>query len=122
MLEGVAALGTAALLLGSAANEGLRCSRTLADARALARALTLGRNVLDRALAAPCAPAGFAADACEEPFRCAVASEMLGVRTGAHGNVFVVSLHAEVFTGEAGVDERRLVRLATVGTRPESCT
>jgi hypothetical protein len=121
ILEAVAALGTAAVLLGGAAGEGARTSKGLVEARALARALTLGRNVLDRALAAPCAPASFAAAACEEPFRCNVAAETLELRAGAQGNVFVVRLRAEVVAGEAGLDERSLVRLTTVGTRPEAC-
>ena len=122
MLEGVAALGVAAMLLGGAASEGASSSRALADARSLAHALTLARNVLDRALAAPCASAAFATDACEQPFRCTVGAETLGMRAGATGNVLVVRLRAEILAGEAGIDEHALVRLATVAARPANCS
>jgi hypothetical protein len=122
ILEAVAALGTAALLLGGAASTGLNSSRALSEARSIARGLSLGRNVLDRALAAPCAPAGFAAAVCQEPFRCSVAAETLGMRAGAQGDVLVVRLRAEVAVLQEGGDERSIARLATIGTRPASCS
>jgi type II secretory pathway component PulJ len=121
LLEALVALAVSALLLQSAADGALSAARRLGEARALGQALTLARNVLDRALAAPCAPAGFAADECEEPFRCTLENDVLGQRAGAQGAVSILRLRAQVFARDEEGGERSLARLATVGAIPHAC-
>jgi hypothetical protein len=121
LLEAVAALAAAALILGRAATQGMQSASMIHEARSASKAITLGRNVLDRALAAPCAAAGYAAAVCADPYRCTVAAEPLGQRVRPDGTVTIARLTVEVLLHRDGAEDRRLVRLATVGARPLAC-
>jgi len=121
LLEAVVALAVAAAILASAATQGLRSAEVVVEAHSASRALTLARNVLDRALAAPCAPATYAAAICADPYRCTVAAQTLGQRARPGGTVSIARLTTEVFVRRDGAEERQLVRLVSVGAQPLVC-
>ena len=121
LLEAVGALAVAAAILASAATQGLQSASAVIEARSASRALTLARNILDRALAAPCAPASYAAAICADPYRCTVAAQTLGQRARPGGTVSIARLTTEVFVRRDGAEERQLVRLVSVGAQPLVC-
>jgi hypothetical protein len=121
LLEAVAALATASLILASAATQGLQSATAVTEARSVSSALTLARNVLDRALAAPCAPTSYAAAMCAEPYRCNVAAQTLGQRVRPDGTVTVVRLTVDILLHRDGEEDRRLAQLVTIGAQPAAC-
>lgn len=121
LLETIAATVVAILLLGGAAEQARSACATVRDARTVTSALTAARNVLDIALATPCASVETATSACTTGLRCTIASREVGRRTGEAGTVILLHLTVDVSTESGGLDAERLARLVGVAARPEVC-
>jgi len=122
LLETVAAIGVTALVLGGAAEQARAACTLVREARAITRALTSARNVLDVALATPCAPVQNAGAVCAHDLRCALSASETGRRDTASGAIVLVRLVVEVTRASDGFEQRTLARVVGLGARPEVCS
>jgi hypothetical protein len=122
LLETVVAIGVTGLVLGVAADQARTACTVVREARAVTAALTSARNVMDLALATPCAPVQNAVALCGQELRCTITANEAGRRDTANGVIVLVRLVVEVTRVADGLDERRLARLASVAARPETCS
>jgi hypothetical protein len=122
LLEAVAAIAVMALLLGDAAEQARIACRTIREAESITKALTSARNVLDLALATPCAPIQSAAAACDAGSHCTISASEAGRRNTASGALVLVRVVVEVTKASEAIAEPRLARLVGVIARPEVCS
>jgi hypothetical protein len=121
LLEAMAASAISLLVLGAAAEHARAVCAMLAETRATSDAMTAARNVLDQALATPCAALQSALSACAGDFDCTLAGREVGRRTEAAGTLVLTRLAVEVRKHGSALDSAVLARLVSIGARPETC-
>jgi hypothetical protein len=119
MLEAVLAVAVGSTVLAGAGQQARVACATLREARQAAAATTVARNVMDAALAAPCAPPETALARCAPSLHCALSTREISRRVGGEGVIVVA--HFEVTVQASLLDEHALVRIAGASARPQGC-
>jgi hypothetical protein len=122
LLETVAAIAVTALVLGDAAEQARTACTIVREASAITIALTSARNVLDLAIATPCAPVQNATAVCGATSRCTIMGSEVGRRTTVSGVIVLVRLSVEVTRASDAIEEPRLARLVGIAARPAVCS